>query len=145
MGIYDRDYYRREGPSFLGSFIDRGKICKWLIAINVIVFVIQLVAPVKKPLRLDEDDPHPAIVRGDGESIFTKAFWLDPEAVLHGQVWRLLTYSFLHAGALHIFFNMLFLWMFGNDVEDLYGPKEFLADYLISAVFAGIAFELWAL
>ena len=30
MGIYDREYYRRDGPSFLGSFSDRGKVCKWL-------------------------------------------------------------------------------------------------------------------
>jgi membrane associated rhomboid family serine protease len=144
MGIYDRDYYRREGPSFLGSFIDRGKVCKYLIAINLIVFVIQFVAPTVKPEVVIDEDGH-AQVTGGQESVFTEALWLDPSAVLHGQVWRLLTYSFLHAGILHILFNMLFLWWFGNEVEDLYGPKEFLAYYLISAVLGGIAFQLWAL
>src|SRR5450755_2512564 len=42
MGINDRDYVRREGPSFLGSFVERGTICKWLIGINVAVFIVQL-------------------------------------------------------------------------------------------------------
>ena len=42
MGINDRDYVRSEGPSFLGAFVERGTICKWLIGINVVVFLIQL-------------------------------------------------------------------------------------------------------
>jgi hypothetical protein len=40
---------------------------------------------------------------------------------------------------------MLFLWWFGSDVETLYGPKEFLAFYLVSAVAGGLAFMPWAL
>jgi membrane associated rhomboid family serine protease len=130
MGIYDREYYRREGPSFLGSFSERGRICKWLIAINVVVFVIQLLTRSDAP---------------DEESLgsFTSAFWLNDQ-VLHGQVWRLLTYAFLHdPGSLwHIVFNMLFLWWFGSDVETIYGPREFLAMYLMSAIVGGIAFLL---
>src|SRR4051794_24178561 len=42
MGIYDREYYRREGPSFLGSFTEQGKACKWIIGINVALFVVQV-------------------------------------------------------------------------------------------------------
>src|SRR5580704_15943593 len=42
MGIYDREYYRREGPSFLSTFAAHGKICKWLVGINVVVFVLQI-------------------------------------------------------------------------------------------------------
>ena len=38
MGINERDYVRREGPSFLGSLAGRGTICKWLIGVNVVVF-----------------------------------------------------------------------------------------------------------
>ena len=44
MGIYDRDYYRREGYSFLGSFSERGTICKWLIGINIVAKHIGLAA-----------------------------------------------------------------------------------------------------
>jgi membrane associated rhomboid family serine protease len=73
---------------------------------------------------------------------------LDTDKVLAGQVWRLLTYAFLHAPeyfSLHLIFNMLFLWWFGSDVEQLYGRKEFLAIYLCSAVIGGIAFVAWNL
>jgi membrane associated rhomboid family serine protease len=132
MGIYDREYYRREGPSFLASFTERGRTAKWLILINVIVFVIQLLT-------------NPPGGSGEGTGWFTQWLWLDPGEVLNGQVWRLLTYAFLHDGIWHIFFNMLFLWWFGTEVEDLYGPREFLAFYLVSAFIGGLAFMPWAL
>ena len=35
MGIYDREYYRREGPSFLGSLANQGAVVKWLVGINI--------------------------------------------------------------------------------------------------------------
>jgi membrane associated rhomboid family serine protease len=129
MGIYDRDYYRPEGSRGFSSFSDRGQMCKWLIGINVVMFVIQLVA------------------QDAGSTAVTDALALDPAAVLHGQVWRLLTYAFLHDPTIwqHIVFNMLFLWWFGADVEDLYGPKEFLAIYLVSAVVGGVVFTLTSL
>src|SRR5262249_6293363 len=72
----------------------------------------------------------------------TENLELRPSDVLHGQVWRVLTYAFLHStsGLLHLVFNMLFLWWFGTDVEDIYGPREFLALYLIAAVLGGLAY-----
>jgi membrane associated rhomboid family serine protease len=129
MGIYDRDYVRREGPSFLGSFAERGRVCKWLIGINVLVFIVQILTSPTGPFP---DIP------------FTKTFEVDVPHVLHGQVWRLLTYAFLHDTnvILHIVFNMLFLWWFGSDVEDLYGPREFLAFYLTASFAGGVAYFL---
>src|SRR5262249_54510711 len=64
-------------------------------------------------------------------------------AVMRGEVWRLLTYAFLHdtGSVTHILFNMLFLWWFGSDVEAIYGPKEFLAIYLMAALAGGVVFE----
>lgn len=132
MGIYDRDYIRREGPSFLGALAERGQICKWLIGINVIVFVVQILTGPTGPLAGVD---------------FTETFQLDRNSVLHGQVWRLLSYAFLHSpnGIMHILFNMLFLWWFGSDVEDLYGPREFLTFYLTACFVSGLAFFLSAL
>jgi hypothetical protein len=54
----------------------------------------------------------------------------------------LLTYSFLHDPTTiwHILFNMLFLWWFGSDVEDLYGPREFLTFYLSACLVGGVLF-----
>jgi membrane associated rhomboid family serine protease len=128
MGIYDREYYRREGPSFLSTFAAHGKICKWLVGINVVVFVLQLV------LR----NPH------DGSDPVTQWFVLDVNAVFHGELWRLLTYAFLHSPAniWHILFNMWILWVFGPAVEDIYGASEFLVFYLVSALLGGVAFTL---
>ncbi len=128
MGIQDRDYYRNEGPSVLDTLLPSGMVCRWLIGINVAAFIVQQVAASTAP---------PGWVNE----------WclLDVEAVRHGQVWRLLTFAFLHASIWHIFFNMLFLWWFGSDVEQLYGRKEFLGIYLISAVLGGAAYEVWGL
>ena len=127
MGIYDRDYIR-QGPSFLGSFAERGLICKWLIGINIICFVLQLATRTFTQTSIDQP--------------FTDAFILDVHKVEQGQVWRLLTYAFLHFDIYHILFNMLFLWWFGSDVEDLYGPREFLSFYLLSAFLGGVVFTL---
>src|SRR6516165_12773210 len=91
MGIYDREYYRREGPSFLDSFHLRGQVCNWLIIVNIVVYVIQLFTRV--PVRaIDWDGAHRLWLSGP----FTDALRLDVDAVLGGQVWRLLTYAFVH-------------------------------------------------
>src|SRR5262245_54840643 len=129
MGIYDREYYRREGPSVLDTFVFRGRVCKWLVIINVIAFIIQLLTRES--------------FWGMEPGFFTNAFLLDTQKVMEGQVWRLLTYAFLHAPDVwqHIVFNMLFLWWFGSDMEELYGPREFLAIYLVSAVLGGLVFQ----
>jgi membrane associated rhomboid family serine protease len=135
MGIYDRDYYRREGYGYLASFTQRGRACKYLILANVIMFLLQ----VATLPRLSPEE----YVQGP-QSLGPITDWLDLNvaAVLHGQVWRLLSHAFLHSpyDLFHIVFNMVVLWWFGTDVEDLYGPREFLAFYLVSAVFAGVSF-----
>lgn len=51
--------------------------------------------------------------------------------------WQLLTYGFLHGNLTHIAFNMFGFWMFGQDLERLWGPRRFLAFYLICVVGAG--------
>jgi membrane associated rhomboid family serine protease len=127
MGIQDRDYYRNEGPSIFDSMMPRGMVCRWLIGINVAVFFLQLVS------------------RGFVGDPVTSWLILDVDAVWHGQVWRLLTFAFLHGSFMHVLFNMLFLWWFGSDVEELYGRKEFLAIYLVSVLLGGVAFEIWGL
>ena len=144
MGIYDRDYYRREGPSYIGSFMDRGKVCKWLVIINVVCYILQVFSPAPSPVVQDdfEDGVYAPVQQ---KPILTDIFDLDAKAVSEGQVWRLLTYAFLHGGFMHILFNMLFLWWFGTDVEDLYGPVEFLTFYLVSAVVGALAYvAAWA-
>jgi membrane associated rhomboid family serine protease len=138
MGIYDRDYYRRDGPSYLGSFLERGTVCKWLIGINIVVFILQMLTRVAPEVGPDGG------YAGFKDGFLTEALILNVDKVLHGQVWRLLSYAFLHDtnSIYHILFNMLFLWWFGRDIEDLYGPREFLAFYLASALAGGVLYTL---
>ena len=53
-------------------------------------------------------------------------------------VWQLVTYMFMHGGFAHILFNMFALWMFGNTLENVWGPKRFLNHYLITGIGAGV-------
>lgn len=56
---------------------------------------------------------------------------LYPIAITHGEwLWGLVTHMFLHAGFMHIAGNMLFLWVFGDNLEDQMGHFGFLAFYL---------------
>jgi membrane associated rhomboid family serine protease len=56
----------------------------------------------------------------------------------------LITYQFLHANFTHVFGNMIFLFVFGDDIEELIGHWRFLVFYLASGVGAGLAFVLSA-
>ena len=64
------------------------------------------------------------------------ALVLDPRAIT---LWSLVTYQFLHADLLHLLGNMLFLWVFGPNVEDRIGRWWFLAFYLLGGVAAGLS------
>lgn len=59
--------------------------------------------------------------------------------ILRGQYWRLIASAFLHAGILHIAFNMYGLYNLGPIVEGIYGSRKFLFVYLISALSGSIA------
>jgi len=65
--------------------------------------------------------------------------WLSliPAKALHGQVWRLFTYMFMHGDFAHIFFNMMGLFFFGPVLERTFGHKRFLQFYFLCGVGAG--------
>ena len=54
------------------------------------------------------------------------------------ELWRFLTYAFIHTNFMHILFNMLMFWMFSTEVFKTLGEKNFTALYLSSAIFAGV-------
>lgn len=53
------------------------------------------------------------------------------------QPWQLLTYGFLHGSVWHLFVNMFALYMFGGQLEQLWGPKRYMNLYLLSIIVAG--------
>jgi membrane associated rhomboid family serine protease len=62
------------------------------------------------------------------------------------EVWQVVTYAFLHANLAHIFFNMLGLYMFGAEVERLFGSRFYAAYYfgcVVSAALCHLAVTAW--
>ena len=57
----------------------------------------------------------------------------------HFQVWQPITYAFLHGSVQHLFFNMLALYMFGPDIERLFGTRFFTLYYFTCLVTAAIS------
>lgn len=66
----------------------------------------------------------------------TGKFWSD------GQVWRLITFQFLHANIWHIVFNMLGLWFVGGLVEQYLGARRYAVYYLTCGVFGALTYLL---
>ena len=94
---------------------------KMLLWVNVGVFLVTALSP----------------------SVFfwvTRIFGLTPELVLtRFWVWQPVTYMFLHGGIGHILFNMLVLWMFGLQLERVWGSRFFLRYYFVTGIGAGLS------
>jgi membrane associated rhomboid family serine protease len=69
------------------------------------------------------------------EALF--ALW--PVSSPYFQPWQLVTYAFLHGNEFHIFFNMLGLWMFGSELERLWGDKRYMQFLLAGVLTAALA------
>src|SRR5271165_3175593 len=66
-------------------------------------------------------------------------FGLVPQlAVLHGWIWQFVTYAFIHAGILHLLFNLLALWMFGAQLEMDWGYSLFMQFYFFCVIGAAL-------
>ena len=59
---------------------------------------------------------------------------LVPGGVLHGQVWQLVSYSFLHFGLMEVLLNMLMIWFIGSYMESTFGPRWIAELYFISVL-----------
>ena len=97
----------------------------WLIAINVAVFIAGFLADLLSPgwlARLGQ-------------------FSFDA-AISHLQIWRFITFQFLHATLMHIVFNMLTLYYFGAIVERYLGRARYLAFYLFCGMAGAAAYLL---
>lgn len=108
-----------------------------LIIINIVVFVVGLAVQRDAILGL----PAPLPDMGEKESIFMilgAYSWFT--CFMEGEIWRLISYQFVHANMGHIFFNMWALYFFGPAVEAVMGPRKFLAYYLACGI-AGALFS----
>lgn len=94
-----------------------------LIVVNVVVFLAQVFAQVTWP---------------DHTQWFVH-YMLDARAM---QWYQFFTYQFLHGGWEHLIFNMIFLYVFGNPIEDRFGPIGYACFYLAGGVTAGLG-HVW--
>lgn len=77
--------------------------------------------------------------RTEAVQVFSRYFSLFPvDVATRFYVWELATYLFLHGGFFHILFNMLALWFFGKDLEDIWGTRRFLQFYFFCGIGAGL-------
>lgn len=74
-----------------------------------------------------------------GNNLMLRELGLVPYLVTHGlRLWQPVTYLFLHGGLWHLLFNMLFLWMFGCDIERSWGPRRMYNYFLLTGVGAAL-------
>lgn len=100
-----------------------------LIFLNVLVFIVEAAAPPEINARLIAFAVTPAALTGDS----AVATGVSPYVTL-------VTYMFLHADIFHLLGNMIFLWVFGDDVEEAMGPLRFIAFYIGGGIVAALVF-----
>jgi len=133
MGLYDRDYTQadfqsqyRHAPQMRMSFPRPTLVVKWLLIINIVVFLLGFLIPQF------------------GAFLF---YWFSVWPKTPGmsmQIWRPITYQFLHGGLGHIFWNMFILFFFGPMLERLWGSRKFLTFYLVCGATGGIFYPILA-
>lgn len=124
------NYYQPRGIFGFNLF---PPVIKNLLIINAAVFFVQIIM-------------ENIIFNGIPASyILNKWFALNPILVhdpfgssFNFQIWQLVTYQFMHGDFSHILFNMFALWMFGAEIENIFGSKKFLIFYLLAGVSAGL-------
>ncbi|TVQ02036.1 MAG: rhomboid family intramembrane serine protease [Balneolaceae bacterium] len=127
--------YQQEsfGSAFKRGFMRIPPVIRTIIAINVIIFILQVVI---------------GNIQIGGQSInrhFVQYLAFDPSLWKSiTQPWRFVTYMFLHGGGFHLLFNMLWLWWMGRSVEESIGPRSFAVLFFgagIGGAFFHIAFS----
>ncbi len=109
-----------------------------LIIINVVVFFVGLMVQREALLAI----PYPQAPKTSVFEILCSYSWFS--CFLNGEIWRLVTYQFVHANFAHILFNMWALYFFGPAVESIMGPRRFLSFYLACGVAGALCSSILA-
>ncbi len=138
MGIYERNYARADARGEPGSGwarVGAWSVNTWIIAINVAVFVV---------MAMTRNGLGALIVQWGTFSTAKAFFWVNGQKqIMFGlEVWRFVTFQFLHANVMHLFFNMFGLYLFGEMVERRLGRRAYASFYIACGVFGAIAYLL---
>ena len=115
-------YYYTEQKTYGGFDYRITRAVQRLILISSAVFAVQLLLDV--PLG-------GAGMFAPPGGLIAESLSFQPVSFLVGMVWQPLTYMFLHANLMHLFFNMLWLYVFGPDVERVLGTRQFTLFYFL--------------
>jgi membrane associated rhomboid family serine protease len=108
---------------------------KKIIFANIVLFVLQLLCSLLK-IGVDKVYNGRYLLRVPALEYF---LGLNPDLITQKfMFWQFGTYMFLHGGVFHILINMLMLYMFGNELERLWGTRRFLKYYFITGIGAGV-------
>ena len=144
MGLYDRDYTQadfkqgelhfRHAPQMRMNWPTITPVVKWLLIINFGVFLVGTLAFPRNIYVPELVFPI---------TLLEKWFAIFPRSVSSIlQIWRLVTYQFLHGDIVHILFNMLGLYFLGPTLERHWHSKKFLIFYLGCGVAGGLFYTL---
>jgi len=118
--------------------VKRQYVTLMLIAINILIFLI-----TATPQISDAQEANAIFFSyGFVPAVINDTAILPPEYVVLPEPASYLTYAFLHANFMHVAGNMLFLWVFGDNVEDAMGHWKFLIFYLLCAAAGALAHSL---
>jgi membrane associated rhomboid family serine protease len=123
MGIYDRDYDRRDRPTGGGIFSQITPVVLWLLILNWGIYLVDVL-----------------LASSDGEKPMREfgAFTIQ-SGVLDGKIWQFITFQFLHGSIIHVLFNSIGIFFFGPWMERWWDSQKFLGFYLLCGA-AGAAF-----
>lgn len=127
---FSHQQVRFNRPSMFGGFSFFPPVIKYLLITNIAIFILQYFIF--------------ANFKVDGiplSGYFMYYFALNPigSELFPFYPWQLVTYLFMHGGFWHLLLNMFALWMFGVELENIWGSKKFLLYYLMCGVGAGLA------
>ncbi len=138
MGIYDREYLRG-GPKSSSGFgwTKAWSINTWLIVINTGVFMLMALGGTNFENAVEQWGHF-----STAKSIFMVGQNQAQESVVYFglEVWRFVTFQFLHANFDHLLFNMIGLFFFGGMVENYLGRTRYLAFYLVCGIFGAVMY-----
>jgi membrane associated rhomboid family serine protease len=140
MGLQDREYFQRRQPGGIGA-VRMWSVTTWLLVVNIVVFVVDAAIRRANARVIEFEGVQVAMVMGDSWLEKWGAFTLE-EGILRGQVWRLLTFQFLHAGIWHLVMNMFALWMLGPVVELNLGSRRYALFYFVCGIAGPVAYAL---
>ncbi len=112
------------------------------IALNVLIFIYQFFSPQGLQVYVYKMGAIPYEITHFRSLSLVFMESGEPLARLSPPL-TLIVSMFMHGGIFHLLFNMLYLWIFGNNIEDFLGPVRFVLFYLVSGLGAGLAHILF--